>query len=154
MFVQQEIVAMEGASEVANMPPLIEENGMKSKKRDQSVDALASLKNKLTRVKINVGEILEWKDIVDRLVGDISYISVLKEEVLVLINTLSNKFYEKTSAFEAKVNMWKAAIARGATTKMTSHTEAPKPLEYGGKHDPKLLEDFFGPYNVISILSE
>ncbi|XP_023764406.1 uncharacterized protein LOC111912904 [Lactuca sativa] len=141
----------EGSSEVANVPPVVEEKGRKSRKRDQSIDALASLENKLTRTEINVGEILEWKDIVNQFVAEISdtsdglkeTIGVIKEEVLGCINTVRNEFREKVATLEAEVNLCKAEIAGGASTKMTSHADAPKPLKYGGKRDPKLLEEFF-----------
>ena len=60
---------------------------------------MAILKNKLTLIEINVGEILEWKDIFVQFVDDISdtidgmkeFIGFIKEDVLALINTLRNE---------------------------------------------------------------
>ena len=149
---KQEIMTTEaGSSEVANVPPIIEEKGRKSRKRDQSIDALASLENKLTRTEINVGEILEWKDTVDQFVAEISdtsdglkeTIGVIKEEVLGLINTLQSEFREKVDALQAEVNLCKAAITGGTIARTFTHTDTTKPLKYGGKCEPKELDEFF-----------
>ena len=91
-----------GSSEITKILPIIEEKGRKSKKRDQSIDVLESLENKITRTEINVSEILEWKDTVDQFVAEISNmsdglketISVIKEEE---ISDLVNKLIRNLS---------------------------------------------------------
>ncbi|XP_052623745.1 uncharacterized protein LOC128129103 [Lactuca sativa] len=70
-------------------------------------------------------------------------ISVIKEEVLGLINTLRNEFREKIAALGVEVKLCKVAIAGGVMEKTLPRTETPKPLMYGGKRDPKELDDFF-----------
>lgn len=117
---------------------------------------MASLEHKLTRVEINIGEILEWKDTNKQFIGDINdtsdgkkeSISFTKEEFIELINTLQNEFHEKVTMLEAKVNLCKAAIVGGSIAKTLSYTEAPKPMKYGAKQTLKNLTNYFGRWNV------
>ncbi|KAL4572158.1 hypothetical protein LXL04_018928 [Taraxacum kok-saghyz] len=136
------------AEEHTHVPPM---TGEKKKKRDQSLDLVANLENKLGKVRIDVGEILDWKETVEKFVGDISdtsdglkdAIGVMKEEVLEMVNTIRSEFREKLGALEAEVKLCKAALAGGAGTLIVPRVEAPKPTKYEGKRDPKILDEFF-----------
>ncbi|KAL4577739.1 hypothetical protein LXL04_013867 [Taraxacum kok-saghyz] len=136
------------AEEHTHVPPM---TGEKKKKRDQSLDLVANLENKLGKVRIDVGEILDWKETVEKFVVDISdtsdglkdAIGVMKEEVLEMVNTIRSEFREKLGALEAEVKLCKAALAGGAGTLIVPRVEAPKPTKYEGKRDPKILDEFF-----------
>lgn len=72
-------------------------------------------------MEVNVGEILEWKDTVDQLVGDISVtidgmkqkISFIKEDVLTFINTFRNEFHEKVVVLEDEINVCMTTFTKG-----------------------------------------
>ncbi|KAL4576291.1 hypothetical protein LXL04_012383 [Taraxacum kok-saghyz] len=136
------------AEELANVPPMTEEK--KKKKRDQSLDLVTNLENKLGKVRVDVGELLDWKEIVDQFVVDMNdtsdglknAIGVMKEEVLEMINTLRSEFHEKLGALEAEVKLCKAALAGGAGRQIVPRVEAPKPTKYEGKRDPKALDEY------------
>lgn len=119
---KKKMMVAEGSQSV-NIPLIIEGGGRRSKKRtgEQSLDTLDNFENKLTRVEVNVGEILEWKDTVDQLVGDISVtidgmkqkISFIKEDVLTFINTFRNEFHEKVVVLEDEINVCMTTFTKG-----------------------------------------
>ncbi|KAL4591909.1 hypothetical protein LXL04_004884 [Taraxacum kok-saghyz] len=124
------------ASELAHVPLMPEER--KKKKRDQSLDLVTNLENKLGKVRVDVGELLDWKETIDQFVVDMNdasdglkyAIGVMKEEVLQMINTLRTEFRTKLGALEAEVKLCKAAIVGGAGTQLTPRVEAPRPTKY------------------------
>ncbi|KAL4576292.1 hypothetical protein LXL04_012384 [Taraxacum kok-saghyz] len=136
------------AEELTHVPPMTEEK--KKNKRDQSLDLVTNLENKLGKVRVDVGELLDWKVNVDQFVVDMNdtsdglknAIGVMKEEVLEMINTLRNEFRENFGALEAEVKLCKAALAGGAGTQIVLRVEAPKPTKYEGKRDPKALDEY------------
>ncbi|KAL4568597.1 hypothetical protein LXL04_024212 [Taraxacum kok-saghyz] len=121
------------AEEHTHVPPM---TGEKKKKRDQSLDLVTNLENKLGKVRIDVGELLDWKETVEKFVIDISDTSDgLKDAIGVM--------KEELGTLEAEVKLCKAALASGAGTLIVPRVEAPKPTKYEGKRDPKVLDEFF-----------